>query len=262
MSDYVGVGGSDFEGKVALVTGAAGGVGRAIIEGLARYGAMVAVNDIDRDTANEFVEELTGSGYSALSAPGNVARSNEVDRMVRTTADHFGRIDILVNNAAVFAESLYITEITDHEWSRVLETNFFGVFFCCRAVTKLMTERREGVIVNLTSFTGKTGRVVYSKPGEPSKAHYCASKAGIISLTRSLAHELAPHGIRVNAVAAGSISTGPTSPEKDKMLSRIVPMGRTGTAQEIANATLFLASAQASFVTGETFNVNGGTLMD
>jgi len=251
-----------FDGKVALVTGAAGGVGRAIVENLAGSGAQVAVNDIDAESVVAFVEDLNREGIPALAVPADVARSKQVNEMVGKAIEYFGKIDILVNNAAVFAASIFVADITDEEWDRVFVTNFNSVFYCCRAVIKPMMEQREGVIVNLTSFTGKTGRVVYSKPGEPAKAHYCASKAGIISLTRSLAHELAPHGIRVNGIGAGSISTGPTSPEKDAMLSRIVPLGRTGTAQEIVDAVLFLASPKSSFITGEILNVNGGTLMD
>jgi len=143
-----------------------------------------------------------------------------------------------------------------------MSVNLKGVFNCMKVVGERMLSRKKGNIVNISSFTGKTGRVVYSKIGEPTKAHYCASKAGIISLTKSLAFELAPYGIRVNCVAPGAVRNDTTSPEKMMMINPLVPLGRMGTPDEVAAAVAFLVSPEAAFITGEILDINGGILMD
>jgi len=168
----------------------------------------------------------------------------------------------LVNNAAVFAESVLIMELEEKEWDRVMNINLKSVFNCSKAVMRRMINQKSGKIINIASFVGKTGRVVYSKFGTPTKAHYCASKAGVISLTKSLAFELAAHNIKVNAVAPGSIAPEGTEKEKKDMITPLVPLGRMGTSEDVAAAVLFLASSEASFITGEIVDINGGTLMD
>jgi len=251
-----------FQGKIALVTGGAGGVGKVIARSFAREGATAVVNDIDLQEAEKLAQEMRDRGSQALAVKGDVSKSTEVEAMVHKVIEECSRIDILVNNAAVFAESVPIMEIKEEEWDRVMDTNLKGVFNCSKAVIKHMMKQRSGKIINITSFTGKTGRVVYSTFGSPTKAHYCVSKAGIISLTKSLAFELAPYNINVNAVAPGSIAPEGTDNEKKKMIIPLVPLGRTGTSEDVAAAVLFLASPEASFMTGEILDVNGGTLMD
>ncbi len=182
--------------------------------------------------------------------------------MVKKIIEKCKRIDVLVNNSAVFAESIPIVDLEEKEWDRVMNINLKGVFICSKFVAREMIKQKEGKIINVSSFTGKTGRVVYSKPGTPTKAHYCASKAGIISLTKSPVYELTSYNINVNAVAPGSIATEATDESKRKMIIPLVPLGRMGTPEDIAASVLFLASSEASFITGEILDINGGTLMD
>lgn len=251
-----------FQGKIVLVTGAARGFGKVIAQSFAQEGASIVVNDVDLQKAEKSAQQIRHNGFQALAVKADVSKSTEVETMVDKIVNNYGRVDILVNNAAVFTESIPIMQLEEEEWERVMNINLKGVFNCSKAVSRIMVEQRAGKIVNVTSFTGKTGRVVYSKFGSPTKAHYCASKAGVISLTKSLAFELAPYNINVNAVAAGSVATEATPEEKKKIVAPLVPLGRVGTAEDVAAAVLFLASPGASFITGEIMDVNGGTLMD
>jgi 3-oxoacyl-[acyl-carrier protein] reductase len=251
-----------FQGKVVLITGAARGVGMAITKGFAQEGATVIINDIDLQEGEKVAKQINQKGFKAFVVKADVSKSAEVEAMIDKVINSYGGIDILINNAAVFARSVPIVELEEEEWDRVMSINLKSVFNCCKAVIRNMTKRRSGKIINITSFTGKTGRVVYATFGNPTKAHYCASKAGIISLTKSLAFELAPYNINVNAVAPGSIATESTDEEKKKMIIPLVPLGRIGTPEDVASAVLFLASPEASFITGEILDVNGGTLMD
>jgi 3-oxoacyl-[acyl-carrier protein] reductase len=251
-----------FQGKVALVTGSTRGIGRAIALSLAENGATVVINGRDEEKGKSVAKEIKALGRESIFIRADVRNQKQVNNMVAQIVETFGRIDVLVSNAAVFAESIPIVELEEEEWDRVMNVNLKGVFNCSKVVSKHMIRQRTGKIVNVASFTGKTGRVVYSKFGSPTKAHYCASKAGIISLTKSLAFELAPYNINVNAVAAGSVATEATSEEKKKMIIPLVPLGRVGTTQDVAAAVVFLASPEASFITGEILDVNGGTLMD
>lgn len=251
-----------FQEKITLITGAARGVGKVIAEEFAEEGATVVINDVDIKEAEKVARLISSRGFEALALKADVSDSAEVESMVDKIIKRWGRIDILVNNAAVFADSISIVDLDEKEWNRVMNINLKGVFICSKVVARQMIKQEEGKIINITSFTGKTGRVVYSRPGTPTKAHYCASKAGIISLTKSLAWELAPYNINVNAVAAGSIATEATDENKKKMVTPLVPLGRMGTPEDIAACVLFLASPEASFITGEILDVNGGTLMD
>jgi len=251
-----------FQGKIALVTGGARGIGKVIATSFAREEATVVINDIDLQEAERLAQQMNQKGFQAFAVKADVSKSAEVEAMVHGVIKDYSKIDILVNNAAVFAESVPIMQIEEEEWDRVMDTNLKGVFNCSKAVIRHMIKQKSGKIINITSFTGKTGRVVYSTFGNPTKAHYCASKAGIISLTKSLAFELAPYNINVNAVAPGSIATEATEEEKKKMITLLVPLGKMGKSGDVAAAVLFLASPEASFITGEILDVNGGTLMD
>ncbi|MFQ5821307.1 MAG: SDR family NAD(P)-dependent oxidoreductase [Candidatus Heimdallarchaeota archaeon] len=251
-----------FQGKIALVTGATRGVGKIIAEKFAFEGASVVIISRTFPEAHRVAQEMTGGGFRATAIQADVSKGAEVEVMINEVVAKYGKIDILVNNAAIFAESVLIMDLEEEEWDRIMNINLKGVFNCSKAVIRHMVKQRSGKIVNVTSFTGKTGRVVYSTFGNPTKAHYCASKAGIISLTKSLAFELAPHNINVNAVAPGSIAPEGTEKKKRDMITPLVPLGRMGTSEDVAAAVLFLASPKASFITGEIMDINGGTLMD
>lgn len=251
-----------FQGKVAIVTGGSKGIGKAIAKQLAHEGASVVINGRDMNALEEATQEIRREGGQITAIQADVSKSEDVKAMIDKVIEDYDRIDILINNAAVFAESVRIMDLEEEEWDRVMTTNLKGVFLCAKAVIKHMVKQKSGKIVNMTSFTGKTGRVVYSTFGGPTKAHYCASKAGIISLTKSLAYELAPYNINVNGVAAGSVAPEGTPEEKKEMIIPLVPLGRMGTSEDVSASALFLASAESSFITGEIIDVNGGTLMD
>lgn len=251
-----------FQGKVAIVTGGSKGIGKAIAKQLAHEGASVVINGRDMNALEEATQEIRREGGQITAIQTDVSKSKDVKAMIDKVIEDYDRIDILINNAAVFAESVRIMDLEEEEWDRIMTTNLKGVFLCAKAVIKHMVKQKSGKIVNMTSFTGKTGRVVYSTFGGPTKAHYCASKAGIISLTKSLAYELAPYNINVNGVAAGSVAPEGTPEGKKEMIIPLVPLGRMGVSQDVAAAVLFLASPDASFITGEIMDVNGGTLMD
>lgn len=251
-----------FQGKVAIVTGGSKGLGKAIAKQLAHEGASVVINGRDMNALEEATQEIRREGGQITAIQADVSKSEDVKAMIDKVIEDYDRIDILINNAAVFAESVRIMDLEEEEWDRVMTTNLKGVFLCAKAVIKHMVKQKSGKIVNMTSFTGKTGRVVYSTFGGPTKAHYCASKAGIISLTKSLAYELAPYNINVNGVAAGSVAPEGTPEEKKEMIIPLVPLGRMGTSEDVSASALFLASAESSFITGEIIDVNGGTLMD
>lgn len=251
-----------FKEKIAIVTGGSKGLGKVMAKQLVQEGASVVINGRDMNALEGAVQDIKACGEKISAIQTDVSNSDDVHAMVEKVIQKHGRIDILINNAAVFAESVRIMDLEEEEWDRVMTTNLKGVFLCSKAVIKQMIKQKYGKIVNQTSFTGKTGRVVYSTFGGPTKAHYCASKAGIISLTQSLAYELAPYNINVNGVAAGSVAPAGTPEEKQKMIIPLVPLGRMGTSEDVSAATLFLASDESSFITGEILDVNGGTLMD
>ena len=251
-----------FKGKVAIVTGGSKGLGKVIAKQLAQEGAATVINGRDMNALEKATQEIRQDGGQINAIQADVSNSGDVETMIDKVIEDHGRIDILINNAAVFAESVRIMDLEEEEWDRIMTTNLKGVFLCAKAVIKQMLIQKSGKIVNMTSFTGKTGRVVYSTFGNPTKAHYCASKAGIISLTKSLAYELAPYNINVNGVAAGSVAPEGTPEEKKEMIIPLVPLGRMGTSEDVSAATLFLASEESSFITGEILDVNGGTLMD
>ena len=244
------------EGKTALVTGAATGIGRAIAVALAAAGAHIAVNHLGRAAeARQVVKEMAAHGASAIEVEADVTKAARVERMINKVRDALGPIDILVNNAGVILEKPFL-DTTEEDWDFVVDTDLKAVFLCSRAVLPGMIERGSGVVINITSELGFLGRERYGP--------YCAAKAGVIGLTRAMAREFAP-AIRVNAIAPGPINTPMLSLENmsAEMLERerAIPARRVGEPAEIAGTALFLASDLASFYYGQVLSPNGGAWM-
>ena len=244
------------DGKTALVTGASRGIGRAIALCLAAEGARVAINYAGNVKAAEEVKAaIEAAGGTAILCQADIADSAAVEAMVANVVKEFGTIDILVNNAGITRDTL-LMRMKDEDFAKVLDTNLKGVFYCTKAISKLMMKKRSGRIVNMASVVGLVGNA--------GQTNYAAAKAGVIGFSKSAAKELASRGITVNVVAPGFIGTDMTAglPEsvKEKMLTDI-PLGRMGEAEDVANAVLFLASDQASYITGQVVNVDGGMVM-
>ncbi len=248
-------------GDVALVTGAGQGIGRRIALDLAHAGVSVAVNDVAPNLAEESARTIIEAGGRAIPVAGDVAREEEVLNMVGRVQESLGPVDILVNNAGVSpkpgGEKTPIWAMESDEWQRVVDVNLTGALLCCRAVASGMVERRRGVIVFMSS---QAAREYVDFVG----CHYHATKAGLVGLTHAIAGELAPYGVRACAVAPGRIRTElsmSVPPEvNERFLSR-VPMGAWGEPEDVSNAVLFLCSTAASYVTGVTLDVNGGSWM-
>lgn len=245
-------------GKKALVTGAGSGIGRAIALELGAQGAHVAVLDVDAKKAGAVVDELEAArSPQGLRVEADVSDVAQVDAAVAETIAAFDRIDILVNNAAIVEYCLF-RDLTEDIWDRTLAVNLKGVFNCTRATIVHMREQGYGRIVSISSVAGVTG--------SPRASHYSAAKAGIIGLTKTIAKELGPDGITINAVAPGLIDTpltlAPSYPQdiRERYLS-LTPLGRTGTPEDVAYLASFLASDEASFITGQVVSPNGGFLI-
>ena len=243
----------DLSGRVALVTGGSRGIGRAIVEALARRGAAVAFSYREREEpAREVVRNLRAAGARAWTASCDVADEGQVQRLVADATAEFGPIDILVNNAGVTRDG-YLMLMDREKWDAVLRPNLDGAFFCTRAVVRSMLVRKWGRVINLTSPSAVAGL--------PGQANYAASKGGLIGLTRTLSRELAPKGVLVNAVMPGLIQTDMTAAIPDATREahlRNVPVGRLGTAAEVAEVVAFLSSNAASYITGQVIGVDGG----
>lgn len=246
------------EGRVALVTGGSRGIGRAICEALGRRGATVVVNYAAReDAAQETAAAVQAAGGKAVLSRFDVADAAAVNDAIKAIGKDQGGLDILVNNAGVAINGL-VMRFKDEQWDRVLDVNLAGAFYCTRAASMLLLKAKEkGRIVNITSVVGESGN--------GGQAAYAASKAGIIGLTKALAQELASRGVTVNAVSPGFIETDMTAEhlpdaQRDALLARI-PLGRIGTAVEVADCVSFLAGPEASYITGQVLRVNGGMLM-
>ncbi len=243
--------------KVAIVTGAGRGIGKAIVVAFAREGADVVVADIDAQSAKETANELRTMRCEALPIKADVSDSTEVIEMVETAIKVFKKIDILVNNAGIFS-SVSLDSMTEDEWDRVMNVNLKGAFLCSQAAMKYMKKQRSGKIVNIGSLAAEVGGIF-------AGANYAASKAGVICLTKSLAKQLAPYGINVNAVAPGVIETDMTKnwpKEVKESLLKQIPLNRFGTPEEVAETVVFLVSDGANYITGATIDVNGGIRMD
>ena len=239
--------------RVALVTGAAQGIGEAIVARLGRAGARVVVADRDGEGAERVAKSLREEGLAARSTVADVTRAADADAMVAGTLEREGSLDILVNNAGITGPTAPIWELDDDDWQRVIDVNLTGLFYASRAAIRPMRERRRGSIVTVASIAGKEGN--------PNLVPYSASKAGAIGLTKALAKEVVEVGIRVNCVAPAVIESpllaGMSQETIDYMTERI-PMGRVGTADEVAAVVHFLASDDASFVTAQCYDVSGG----
>ena len=250
----------DFNGKVALVTGASSGIGRATAESLAANRARVAINfHRNKEGAEAARAQVIGAGGSAIVVQADVTKASEVKSLVEQTVAELGPIDILVNNAGSLIERLRILELSEELWDEVIDLNLKSAFLCCKAVAASMMERKTGAIVNISSIAGRTG-------GALGSIHYSTAKGGLITFTKGLAKELAPFGVRVNAVSPGVIDTAYheqfSSPEMMKSYVAAIPLGRIGTPDDVAEVICFLASEAASYLAGETIEINGGMFMD
>ena len=242
--------------KVALVTGGSRGIGRAICERLAAEGAHVYVNyNSGAGPAEETVGLCKAAGGTAEAMGFNISESDSVDEAFKTIKEKSGQIDILVNNAGISKDGLFV-RLKNDDWDKTLGTNLNGAFYCSRAAAKLMMKARTGRIINISSVVGEMGNA--------GQAPYCASKAGLIGLTKSLARELAPRNVTVNAVAPGFIETDMTDALSDNVKEDMlngIPLGRYGQAGEVASLVAFLGSESAAYITGQTISINGGLYM-
>jgi 3-oxoacyl-[acyl-carrier protein] reductase len=241
-----------YQDKVVIVTGAGSGIGRAIALRFAREGAHVIVNDVNADSAESTARMIITEGGSALAVISDVSDKSQVDRLFDMTLERFGTVDVLVNNASLINVERHFLEFDEGWWDRILSVNLKSVFLCSFRAAHIMARRQQGVIINMSS-------------GGASHAHrgmdaYDAAKGGVEALTRAMALDLAPYGIRVNALIPGSIDTQGMSPEIKRERGLTVPLGRVGEPEELAGPALFLASEDASYITGHLIAVDGGLL--
>lgn len=240
-------------GKVALVTGSGRGIGKAIAEKLSAYGAIVIINDVT-DEAEKTAEEIRRNGHDSLFIKANVCSTEEVNRMVDRVVEKYNRLDILVNNAGITRDQLTM-RMTDEDWEAVINVNMKSVFLCTRAALKYMVKQRYGRIINISSISGIVGN--------PGQVNYCAAKAGIIGITRTVAKEMASRNITVNAICPGFIETDMTAalPEKIKEeAQKRIPLNSFGTPDDIAEVVAFFASDKTRYITGQFLNVDGGLI--
>ncbi len=254
MSDFF-----DFRDKVALITGASSGIGRATAEFFGEHGAKVAINYHNNEAGAEAAgSSITAAGGSAIVIQADVRRPAEIKALIKRTLDRFGPIDILVNNAGSLVERLGFLNVTEDRWDEVMNLNLKSAFLCSQAVVPSMVERKRGVIINVSSIAGRNGGALGSIP-------YSTAKGGLITFTKGLAKELAPHGIRVNGISPGVIDTPYhvqfSTPEAMKGYLSGIPLGRVGTPAEVASVIAFIASDAGGYLCGETIEINGGMLM-
>ncbi len=242
-------------GKIALITGAAQGIGREIAMGLAADGADVAICDVNLEAAQKTASDIAAPGRKTLALKANVAASAEVTAMIDQVVEKLGRIDILVNNAGITRDGL-ILRMKEEDWDLVLDINLKGAFNCSKAALKYLAKQRGGTIINIASIVGAMGNA--------GQANYVASKAGLIGLTKTIAREYANRGVTSNAVAPGFIDTAMTQALSETVradLAKQIPLGRLGTPEDVAHAVRFLASPAATYITGHVLHVNGGMYM-
>ena len=241
--------------KVAVVTGASRGIGRVIAVALAGQGAKVVASARNAEALESLVAEIRAQGGEALGVAGDVALEADANELVGQAVATYGKVDILVNNAGITRDGLLLRMKND-DWDAVLDTNLKGAFHCTRAAAKVMSKQRYGRIINMSSVVGEMGNA--------GQANYCASKAGLIGLTKSVARELARRNVTVNAITPGFIVTDMTDDMTDKAreaMTEQIPLGRLGEPADVAHAVLFLASEQSSYITGQVLGVNGGMYM-
>lgn len=241
--------------KVAVITGSARGIGKAIAEKLARQGFQIVICDIDDSQIQLTVKEIEKLGTKSIGVKVDVTKTNEVEHLFEEAAKAFGRVDVLVNNAGITRDTL-IVRMQESDWDAVIAVNLKGTFNCLKAAAKIMMKQRSGKIINISSVVGVMGNV--------GQANYSASKGGVISLTKTAAKELAARGVTVNAIAPGYIETDMTKslPEAVKQaFINEIPLRRSGKAEDVANVVSFLTSAAADYVTGQVIHVDGGMVM-
>jgi 3-oxoacyl-[acyl-carrier protein] reductase len=240
--------------RVAIITGASRGIGRATALALAAEGANVVVNYASSSTAaEEVVKTISDAGGNAIALQADVSKLDQVDTLINKTLEKFGRVDVLVNNAGITRDTLLL-RMKPEDWQAVIDLNLTGVFLCTRAVSKVMLKQKSGRIINITSVAGQMGN--------PGQANYSAAKAGVIGFTKAVAKELASRSITVNAVAPGFIATDMTSDLKSDEILKYIPLARYGEPQEVAGMIRFLAAdPAAAYITGQVFNVDGGMVM-
>jgi 3-oxoacyl-[acyl-carrier protein] reductase len=241
--------------KVAIVTGASRGIGRCIALALAAQGAKVVASARNAEALDNLVEEIKRQGGEATAVVGDVAVDTDASRLIDQAAARYGHLDILVNNAGITRDGLLL-RMKNEDWDAVLDTNLKGAFLCIRAAAKVMSKQRSGRIINISSVVGEMGNA--------GQANYCASKAGLLGLTKSVARELARRNVTVNAITPGFIVTDMTDDMTDKArqaMTEQIPLGRLGEVDDIANAVIFLASDQSSYITGQVLGINGGMYM-
>lgn len=241
--------------KVAIITGASRGIGRFIAVKLAAQGAKVVVSARNAEALESLTAEIKAQGGEALAVVADVAVETDANNLIEQAVATYGKLDILINNAGITRDGLLLRMKSD-DWDAVLDTNLKGAFLCTRAAAKFMSKQRTGRIINISSVVGEMGNA--------GQANYCASKAGLLGLTKSVARELARRNVTVNAVTPGFIVTDMTENMTDKAreaMTEQIPLGRLGEAEDVANAVLFLASDQSSYITGQVLGVNGGMYM-
>ncbi len=249
----------DLQNKVALVTGASSGIGAASAVALAEQGVHVAIGYFRNEAGAEQVKRtITEAGGRAVAMQADVRQKKDIESLVRRTTEELGAVDILVNNAGSLIERLKILELTEERWDEVFNLNVKSAFFLAQAVAASMMERKMGAIINVSSIAGRNG-------GALGSIHYSSAKGAMITMTKGLAKEFAPYGVRVNGVSPGVIETPFheqfSTPEMMKTYAGMIPLGRVGTTEEVAGVITFLASGAASYLCGETIEINGGMLM-
>ena len=242
------------QNRVALITGTSRGIGFAIAQVFGAAGAKLTLVAHDLPRLQQAADQLRSKGYGVLECACDVSDKTRVDEVMSTIVEHFGRVDVLVNNAGILHAG-HITDFTADDWERMLAVNLNSVFYFCRRVAPLMMEQKQGRIINISSISAQTG-------GVSGSVQYSASKGALLSFTKTLARDLAPHNITVNAIAPGQIETdmGTLNAEARQRISGMIPLGRLGTPADIAYTALFLASDASSYITGATIDVNGGIL--
>ncbi|MFC2087996.1 3-oxoacyl-[acyl-carrier-protein] reductase [Calditrichota bacterium] len=245
----------DLKDKVAIITGSGRGIGKAIALKLAQHGANIVISDVDENTANQTVDEIKTTGVDVIMVKADVSKLDSANNLIGKTLEKFGKIDILVNNAGITRDNL-VMRMSEEEWDSVIAVNLKGAYNCIRAATKTLLKQRSGRIVNIASVVGQMGNA--------GQANYAAAKSGIIGLTKSVAKEFASRGILVNAVAPGFIQTAMTEKLSDtakESLQSLIPLGRLGQPEDVANIVYFLVSDLSNYTTGQVINVDGGMVM-